>query len=156
MEFEGLRNCGDVLHPGRKPAYFGTSLCITWKAIVWFLFSESLSWVFFLPRKLFLHCWWMRKFHLLFLNWSLIWVCFGRFCSLFNMPRPYRAPHVGLNLLLLKLFLVWQKKCQCHSMSWWIAVYCTYLWGWDLIWVVASCQIHFSSVTSYFFEGPVT
>lgn len=135
MEFEGLRNCGDVLHPGRKPACFGTSFCITWKAVVWFLFSEPLSWVSFLPRKLFLHCWWMWKFHLLFLNLSLIClVFFWEYCSLCNMPRPYRAPHVGLNLLLLKLFLLWQKKCQCHI-----------VWADELLCTVHICEAGISS-----------
>lgn len=38
----------------------------------------------------------------------------GKYYSLCNMPRPYRAPHVRLSLLLLELFLVCQKKCQCH------------------------------------------
>lgn len=31
---------------------------------------------------------------------------FGKYCSLCNVAGPSRAPHVGLDLLLLKLFLV--------------------------------------------------
>lgn len=63
----------------------------------------------------------------------------------------------GAQLTFAKaIFGLTEEMSVPHSMSWWIAVYCTYLWGWDLIWVVASCQIHFSSVTSYSFERPVT